>query len=205
MAETKSVAGTQTEKNLATSYLNESQSYARYTFYAQKAVKESYFPIGYAFNETAANELRHAKIFLNFLPGGKLVAEVPTDSVAIGSTEDNLKISIDEERYEGVKAYQAYAEAPTRKASLSSPLTSEQSLRSNSTTWIVSRPILTSSRREPSGKEKNRFTGSVWFAVTSTKGQNLLLSALPATIRTSITSAWTFISNEQKGSNFQSS
>lgn len=46
MAETKSVAGTQTEKNLATSYLNESQSYARYTFYAQKAVKESYFPIG---------------------------------------------------------------------------------------------------------------------------------------------------------------
>ena len=85
MAETKSVAGTQTEKNLATSYLNESQSYARYTFYAQKAVKESYFPIGYAFNETAANELRHAKIFLNFLPGGKLVAEVPTDSVAIGS------------------------------------------------------------------------------------------------------------------------
>ena len=110
MAETKSVAGTQTEKNLATSYLNESQSYARYTFYAQKAVKESYFPIGYAFNETAANELRHAKIFLNFLPGGKLVAEVPTDSVAIGSTEDNLKISIDEERYEGVKTYHAYAE-----------------------------------------------------------------------------------------------
>ena len=109
MAETKSVAGTQTEKNLATSYLNESQSYARYTFYAQKAVKESYFPIG------AANELRHAKIFLNFLPGGKLVAEVPTDSVAIGSTEDNLKISIDEERYEGVKAYQAYAEVADKE------------------------------------------------------------------------------------------
>lgn len=115
MAETKSVAGTQTEKNLATSYLNESQSYARYTFYAQKAVKESYFPIGYAFNETAAYELRHAKIFLNFLPGGKLVAEVPTDSVAIGSTEDNLKISIDEERYEGVKAYQAYAEVADKE------------------------------------------------------------------------------------------
>ena len=200
MAETKSVAGTQTEKNLATSYLNESQSYARYTFYAQKAVKESYFPIGYAFNETAANELRHAKIFLNFLPGGKLVAEVPTDSVAIGSTEDNLKKDT-----KALRLIRLTPKSPTRKASLSSPLTSEQSLRSNSTTWIVSRPILTSSRREPSGKEKNRFTGSVWFAVTSTKGQNLPLSALPATIRTSITSAWTFISNEQKGLNFQSS
>ena len=197
MAETKSVAGTQTEKNLATSYLNESQSYARYTFYAQKAVKESYFPIGYAFNETAANELRHAKIFLNFLPGGKLVAEVPTDSVAIGSTEDNLKISIDEERLT--------PKSQTRKASLSSPLTSEQSLRSNSTTWIVSRPILTSFRREPSGKEKNRFFGSVWFAVISMKVQNLLLNALPAIIRISITSAWTFTSNWQKSLNFQSS
>lgn len=115
MAETKSVAGTQTEKNLATSYLNESQSYARYTFYAQKAAKESFFPIGYAFNETAANELRHAKIFLGFLLGGKLVAEVPTDSVAIGSTEDNLKIAIDEERFEGVKAYQAYADVADKE------------------------------------------------------------------------------------------
>lgn len=206
MAETKSVAGTQTEKNLATSYLNESQSYARYTFYAQKAVKESYFPIGYAFNETAANELRHAKIFLGFLPGGKLVAEVPTDSVAIGSTEDNLKIAIDEERFEmALRHIKPMPMSPTRKASLSSPLTSEQSLRSNSTISIVSRPILTSSRREPSGREKNRFFGSAWFAVISMKVQNLLLSALLAIIRISITSAWTFTSNWQKSLNFQSS
>lgn len=63
MAETKSVAGTQTEKNLATSYLNESQSYARYTFYAQKAVKESFFPIGYAFNETAATDSVRQDLF----------------------------------------------------------------------------------------------------------------------------------------------
>lgn len=84
------------------------------------------------FNETAANELRHAKIFLNFLPGGKLVAEVPTDSVAIGSTEDNLKISIDEERYEGVKAYQAYAEV-ARQGRLPCHRLSLQSNRSDRT------------------------------------------------------------------------
>lgn len=109
MAEQKSVAGTQTEKNLATAYLNEAQSYARYTFYANKATKESYFPIAHAFNETAANELRHAKVFMGFLPGGKLMAEVPTDTVAIGSTEDNLKISIEEEKVEGYEAYLAAA------------------------------------------------------------------------------------------------
>ena len=31
--------GTQTEKNIVSSYLNESQSYARYTFYAKQADK----------------------------------------------------------------------------------------------------------------------------------------------------------------------
>lgn len=135
---------------------------------------------------------------MNFLPGGKLVAEVPTDSVAIGSTEDNLKISIDEERYEGVKAYQAYAEVADKEGFpvIASHFRAIAQIEQHHLDRF--RPILTSSRREPSGKEKNRFTGSVWFAVTSTKGQNLLLSALPATIRTSITSAWTFISNEQK-------
>lgn len=205
MAETKSVAGTQTEKNLATSYLNESQSYARYTFYAQKAVKESFFPIGYAFNETAANELRHAKIFLNFLPGGKLVAEVPTDSVAIGSTEDNLKIASTKKDTKALRLIKPMPMWPTRKASLSSPLTSEQSLRSNSTIWIVSRHILTSCRKAPFGREKNRFFGSAWFAVTSMKVQNLLLSVLPAIIRISITSAWTFISSKRERLNLQSS
>ena len=43
---TKSIKGTQTEKNLAISYMNEAQAYARYTFYAQQADKENYFPIG---------------------------------------------------------------------------------------------------------------------------------------------------------------
>ena len=35
-------------------------SYSRYTYYAQAADKEEYFPIGVVFNETAQNELRHA-------------------------------------------------------------------------------------------------------------------------------------------------
>lgn len=36
---TKSIKGTQTEKNLAISYMNEAQAYARYTFYAQQAIR----------------------------------------------------------------------------------------------------------------------------------------------------------------------
>ena len=67
MANTKSIKGTQTKKLLGLSYAAESMAYSRYTFYAAQADKEKYFPIGEIFRETAANELRHAKVFFKFL------------------------------------------------------------------------------------------------------------------------------------------
>ncbi len=36
----KSIKGTRTEQNIVLAYLNESQSYARYTFYAKQADKD---------------------------------------------------------------------------------------------------------------------------------------------------------------------
>lgn len=110
MADVKSIKGTQTEKNLAISYLNEAQSYARYTYYANQANKELYFPIGVVFNVTAANELRHGKIFLGFLQGGSVIAPTPVDALPPSGTIENLKISISEEQNEGVDAYIKYAQ-----------------------------------------------------------------------------------------------
>ena len=60
MATTKSIKGTQTEKNLVIAYAAESMAYSRYTFYAAQADKENYFPVGEIFRETANNELRQA-------------------------------------------------------------------------------------------------------------------------------------------------
>ena len=77
---TKSIKGTQTEKNLAISYMNEAQAYARYTFYAQQADKENYFPIGEIFRDTASNELRHGKIFLKMLEGGTVDIALTPDA-----------------------------------------------------------------------------------------------------------------------------
>ena len=51
---TKSIKGTQTEKNLVASYVAESTAYSRYTFYAAQADKELFFPIGETFR-TATN------------------------------------------------------------------------------------------------------------------------------------------------------
>lgn len=106
---TKSIKGTRTEKILTASYMNENQAYARYTFYATQADKENYFPIGQIFRETAANELRHAKVFFKFLEGGKVPVSLDVDSGVIGDTASNLEISIAEERSEGVDAYIAAA------------------------------------------------------------------------------------------------
>lgn len=118
MAETKknkSIKGTETEKNLLQSYLAESAAYSRYTYYAQQATKESYFPVAEIFNETAANELHHAKVFFKMLEGGRLTVPVDTDSGIIGDTATNLEYAIEEERREGYEAYKAAAEVARKE------------------------------------------------------------------------------------------
>ena len=92
----KSIKGTKTELNLVNSYMSESQAYARYTYYASQADKEEYFPIGEVFRETAANELRHGKVFFKLLEGGTVDATMSVDAGIIGTTAENLAISINE-------------------------------------------------------------------------------------------------------------
>lgn len=103
---TKPIAGTKTEQKLLQSYFAESAAYTRYTFYALQAAKENYFPVERIFNETAANELRHAKVFFKFLPGGApLQVDVATNPGIIGDTASNLATAAEEELREGVDFY----------------------------------------------------------------------------------------------------
>lgn len=101
----KSLKGTQTEKNLVIAYLAESSAYTRYTFYAQQATKESYFPIANVFTETAENELHHGKVFFKFLQGGSVTVPCDADAGVIGTTEENLITAAHEEEVEGVELY----------------------------------------------------------------------------------------------------
>lgn len=106
MATQKSLVGTKTQVNLANAYVAESCAYSRYTFFAQAAQKESYFQYANILNETAANELRHAKIFLKFLDEADCKTDpISVDAGVIGKTLDNLKVAAEEERVEGVDAY----------------------------------------------------------------------------------------------------
>lgn len=107
--DTKSIKGTRTEKNISSAYMNETQAYARYTYYAQQADKENYFPIGEIFRETADNELHHAKVFFKMLQGGQVPVALNVDAGVIGDTATNLEISISEEDNEGVRDYIEFA------------------------------------------------------------------------------------------------
>lgn len=111
MADTKSIKGTKTEQNLGMAYLAESTAYTRYTYYAQSATKEMYYHFADILNETAANELHHAKIFLKLLPEGTTVtAPVGVDTGVLTPTLDNLKVAAAEEEREGVDFYTKSAE-----------------------------------------------------------------------------------------------
>lgn len=106
---TKSIKGTETEKNLVKAYLAESTAYTRYMFYSQQADKELYFPIGVVFSETAQNEMRHAKVFFKFLEGGQVTVDATADAGIIGDTASNLATAIAEEKAEGYEFYTAAA------------------------------------------------------------------------------------------------
>ncbi|MBQ7741543.1 MAG: rubrerythrin family protein [Bacteroidaceae bacterium] len=94
----KNLKGTKTEQNLMTAFAGESQARNKYTYYASKAKKDGYVQIANLFEETAANEKEHAKIWFKLLHGG-----------GIPSTEENLKDAAAGENYEWTDMYAQFA------------------------------------------------------------------------------------------------
>ena len=92
------IKGTKTEQNLKTAFAGESQAHTKYLYYASKAKKDGYVQIGKLFEETAANEKEHAKIWFKLLHGG----DMP-------NTEVNLADAADGENYEWTDMYAEFA------------------------------------------------------------------------------------------------
>ena len=86
--------GTKTEKNLQEAFAGESMARNKYTYYASKAKKDGYVQISQFFEETAANEKEHAKIWFKYLHDGK-----------VPGTEANLKDAADGENFEWTDMY----------------------------------------------------------------------------------------------------
>ena len=86
--------GTKTERNLQEAFAGESMARNKYTYYASKAKKDGYVQIANLFEETAANEKEHAKIWFKYLHGG-----------AVPGTGTNLADAADGEHFEWTDMY----------------------------------------------------------------------------------------------------
>ena len=105
----KDIKGTQTEKNLITSFAGESQARNRYTYAAGKARKEGYVQIAQVFEETANQEKEHAKRFFKFLQGGEVEVNAAFPAGVIGTTAENLKAAAAGEHCEWTEMYPGFA------------------------------------------------------------------------------------------------
>ena len=94
----KELKGTKTEQNLQAAFAGESMARNKYTYYASKAKKDGYVQIAKIFEETAANEKEHAKIWFKLLHGG-----------AVPGTLENLNDAANGENYEWTDMYDGFA------------------------------------------------------------------------------------------------
>ena len=75
------IKGEKTKENLLNAFAGESQARNKYTYFAKVATKQGYHYIAKIFEETAENEVQHAKEEFKLLNG-------------IGDTADNLKAKL---------------------------------------------------------------------------------------------------------------
>ncbi len=85
--------GSKTEANLVTAFAGETQAASKYQFYAARARSDGYEQIGAIFDETAANEREHAKIWFRTLNNG------------VAGTPNNLKDAATGEHFEWTQMY----------------------------------------------------------------------------------------------------
>ncbi len=95
----KDLKGTKTEKNLLEAFAGESMARNKYTYFASKARKDGYEQIAAIFEETAANEKEHAKLWFKLLSGG----DIP-------GTQDNLREAAQGENFEWTDMYSRMAD-----------------------------------------------------------------------------------------------
>jgi len=94
-----------TEENLKAAFAGESQARNKYTYFAKVARKEGYLYIAKIFEETALNEMQHAKDEFKLLKG-------------IGNTKANLKAAIKGEHYENSEMYPLMEEEAKKEGNI---------------------------------------------------------------------------------------
>ena len=84
----KEQKGSKTEKNVKKALAGERQARNKYTYFASQAKKEGYVQMAKIFEETAANEKEHAKIWFKLLCGGAVPDTAGCLAMAAGGEHD---------------------------------------------------------------------------------------------------------------------
>lgn len=103
------IKGSKTEQNLLKAFAGESQARMRYDYFAKQAKKDGLEQIAAFFEETAINEMQHAKSFFRFLEGGMVEITAFYPAGIIGTTLENLKAAADGENEEWTELYPEFA------------------------------------------------------------------------------------------------
>ncbi len=102
-----------TTENLKAAFAGESQARNMYIFFAKAARKEGYHYIAKVFEETAANEERHAKDHCKLLN-------------SIGDTAANLQEAINGENYETTEMYPTFAKEAEEEGNMEATILFKQ-------------------------------------------------------------------------------
>ena len=105
--------GKKTDENLKAAFAGESQARNKYTYFAKVARKQGYHYIAKIFEETAINEMQHAKDEFKLLKG-------------IGDTKANLKEAIEGEHYETEDMYPTFAKEAEEEGNKAAQILFEQ-------------------------------------------------------------------------------
>ncbi len=89
--------GSKTEQNLLAAFAGESQARNKYAYFGSVARKNGYEQIATLFEETANNEMQHAKLWFKALG-------------LLGNTSENLLAAAEGENYEWTEMYREFAE-----------------------------------------------------------------------------------------------
>ena len=111
----KSVKGTQTEKNLLTSFAGESQARMRYTYFASTMGGRNRRWAAAIFTETADQEKEHAKRMFKYLEGGMVEITASYPAGVISTTLDNLKEAAAGEHEEWSLDYPHFADVAEKE------------------------------------------------------------------------------------------
>lgn len=110
-----SIKGTETEKNLLKSFAGESQARNRYHYAAKVARKAGFVQIANIFEETAENEVQHAKVFFKYLEGGPAEITATYPAGKIDDTAGNLLAAAEGENEEWTELYPTFAEVAQKE------------------------------------------------------------------------------------------